>query len=64
MLRPMAPEDRASLVRMDSAPALEAAFNAGGVQVVVVPIDYSENKRVLNDELRKLIAGPGLKAWD
>jgi acetolactate synthase-1/2/3 large subunit len=26
--------------------ALEAAFNAGGVQLVVVPIDYSENMRV------------------
>jgi acetolactate synthase I/II/III large subunit len=46
------------------APALEAAFNAGGVQLVVVPIDYSENMRVLSDELRKLTAGPGPKAWD
>jgi acetolactate synthase-1/2/3 large subunit len=45
-------------------PALEAAFNAGGVQLVVVPIDYSENMRVLSDELRKLTAGPGAKAWD
>ncbi|MGO9682799.1 MAG: thiamine pyrophosphate-dependent enzyme, partial [Beijerinckiaceae bacterium] len=34
------------------APALEAAFFAGGVQVVVVPVDYSENVRVLVDELR------------
>ncbi|HEY1454739.1 MAG TPA: acetolactate synthase large subunit [Roseiarcus sp.] len=33
-------------------PALEAAFAAGGVQLVVTPIDYSENKRVLVDELR------------
>ncbi len=33
------------------APALEAAFAAGGVQLVVVPIDYSENKRVFTDEL-------------
>ncbi|WP_166823825.1 acetolactate synthase large subunit [Brevibacterium limosum] len=31
--------------------ALENAFEAGGVHVVVVPIDYSENKRVLIDEL-------------
>jgi acetolactate synthase-1/2/3 large subunit len=30
---------------------LEQAFAAGGVHVVVVPIDYSENKRVLVDEL-------------
>ena len=31
--------------------ALENAFEAGGVHVVVVPVDYSENKRVLIDEL-------------
>jgi acetolactate synthase-1/2/3 large subunit len=33
------------------APALDAAFEAGGVQLVVVPVDYSENIRVLIDEL-------------
>ena len=32
--------------------ALEAAFAAGGVHLVVTPIDYSENVRVLVDELR------------
>jgi acetolactate synthase I/II/III large subunit len=36
----------------DLAPTLEAAFKGGGVHLVVVPIDYSENKRVLVDELR------------
>ena len=36
----------------DLAPALEAAFKGGGVHLVVVPIDYSENIRVLIDELR------------
>jgi acetolactate synthase-1/2/3 large subunit len=36
------------------APALEAAFARGGVQLVVVPIDYSENKRVLIGELGAL----------
>ena len=30
---------------------LEASFAAGGVHVVAVPIDYSENTRVLVDEL-------------
>jgi acetolactate synthase-1/2/3 large subunit len=35
----------------DLIPALEAAFKGGGVHLVVVPIDYSENKRVLVDEL-------------
>jgi acetolactate synthase-1/2/3 large subunit len=35
-------------------PALEAAFEAGGVHLVVVPVDYSENKRVLVDELRNV----------
>src|SRR5271168_46773 len=43
--------------RVDSVeelrPALEAAFAGGGVHLVVVPIDYSENKRVLVDELRQ-----------
>jgi acetolactate synthase-1/2/3 large subunit len=38
------------------APALEAAFAAGGVQLVVVPVDYSENIRVLNEELGALAA--------
>jgi Thiamine pyrophosphate-requiring enzymes [acetolactate synthase, pyruvate dehydrogenase (cytochrome), glyoxylate carboligase, phosphonopyruvate decarboxylase] len=36
----------------DLMPTLEAAFSGGGVQLVVVPIDYSENIRVLVDELR------------
>jgi acetolactate synthase-1/2/3 large subunit len=36
----------------DLVPTLEAAFVAGGVHLVVVPIDYSENKRVLIDELK------------
>jgi acetolactate synthase-1/2/3 large subunit len=39
-------------------PALEEAFAAGGVQLVAVPIDYSENQRVLVDELRKRVAAP------
>jgi acetolactate synthase I/II/III large subunit len=34
-------------------PVLEAAFTGGGVHLVVVPIDYSENKRVLVDELHQ-----------
>jgi acetolactate synthase I/II/III large subunit len=34
------------------APLLEAAFAGGGVHLVVTPIDYSENARVLVDELR------------
>ena len=33
-------------------PTLEQAFTAGGVHVVAVPIDYSENTRVLIEELR------------
>jgi acetolactate synthase I/II/III large subunit len=33
-------------------PTLEKAFTEGGVQLVAVPIDYSENIRVLVDELR------------
>ena len=41
--------------RVDSAAALvpifEQAFAAGGVHLVDLPVDYSENKRVLIDEL-------------
>lgn len=36
----------------DLAPALEAAFGEGGVQLVAVPVDYSENVRVLVEELK------------
>jgi acetolactate synthase-1/2/3 large subunit len=35
----------------DFIPTLEAAFAAGGVHLVTVPIDYSENTRVLVEEL-------------
>jgi acetolactate synthase-1/2/3 large subunit len=35
----------------DIIPTLQAAFDAGGVHLVAVPIDYSENMRVLIDEL-------------
>lgn len=34
------------------APTLEAAFAGGGVHLVEVPIDYSENTKVLVEELR------------
>ncbi|WP_345245929.1 acetolactate synthase large subunit [Pigmentiphaga soli] len=37
----------------DLAPALERAFAGGGVHLVAVPIDYSENERVLVEELRE-----------
>src|ERR1700730_3072365 len=36
------------------APALEEAFSAGGLHLIAVPIDYSENVRVLVDELRHM----------
>jgi len=42
--------------RVESAdglvPTLETAFAGGGVHLVTVPVDYSENMRVLVDELR------------
>jgi acetolactate synthase-1/2/3 large subunit len=45
--------------RVDSAdgliPALEAAFAGKGVHLIAVPIDYSENIRVLVDELRTAV---------
>lgn len=36
----------------DFVPTLEAAFQSGGVHLIAVPIDYSENIRVLVEELR------------
>jgi len=36
-------------------PALDNAFQAGGVHLVAVPVDYSENTRVLVDELRSRV---------
>jgi len=41
------------------APALEAAFAQGGVHLVAVPVDYSENMRVLVEELRAHAAKDG-----
>jgi acetolactate synthase-1/2/3 large subunit len=47
--------------RIESAdglvPALESAFTAGGVHLIAAPVDYSENKRVLVDELRSGVGG-------
>jgi acetolactate synthase-1/2/3 large subunit len=40
------------------APALEAAFQQGGVHIVNVPVDYSENTKVLIDELQNRITEP------
>jgi acetolactate synthase-1/2/3 large subunit len=42
------------------APALQAAFTRGGVQLVVVPVDYSENIRVLIEELNANIGQHGV----
>ncbi|WP_266182877.1 acetolactate synthase large subunit [Dyella humicola] len=42
-------------------PTLEMAFKAGGVHLITVPVDYSENTRVLIDELGSMpenIASP------
>jgi acetolactate synthase-1/2/3 large subunit len=33
---------------------LEQAFSVGGLHLIAVPIDYSENIRVLVDELRHM----------
>jgi acetolactate synthase I/II/III large subunit len=42
-------------------PTLEAAFAGGGVHVVTVPIDYSENMRVLVDELKNRVPAAASK---
>ena len=43
----------------DLVPTLEIAFRTGGVHLVETPIDYSENIRVLVDELRHQASGQG-----
>jgi acetolactate synthase I/II/III large subunit len=41
------------------APALEKAFASGGLHLITVHVDYSENKRVLIDELCDYAIGKG-----
>ena len=38
----------------DLKPVLEATLAAGGVHLVDVPVDYSENRRVFDEELAEL----------
>ena len=38
------------------APLLERCFQAGGVHLVEAPMDYSENDRILNHEIKELSA--------
>jgi acetolactate synthase I/II/III large subunit len=40
-------------------PVLEAAFKSGGLHLVAVPVDYSENIRVLVEELRRTVSVSG-----
>jgi acetolactate synthase-1/2/3 large subunit len=42
----------------DLVPTLNEAFEAGGVHLVTVPVDYSENVRVLVQELRNRVPDP------
>jgi acetolactate synthase-1/2/3 large subunit len=42
----------------DLVPVLQSAFERGGVHLVVAPVDYSENTRVLVDELRNRVPAP------
>jgi acetolactate synthase-1/2/3 large subunit len=41
------------------ASALEKAFASGGLHLITVPVDYSENTRVLIDELCEYASGKG-----
>ncbi|SAK66321.1 hypothetical protein AWB75_03107 [Caballeronia catudaia] len=36
-------------------PALDAAYREGGVQLVVVRVDYTENNRVLVEEFKNRV---------
>jgi len=46
----------------DLLPTLQRTLDEGGVQVVVVPIDYSVNQRVLVDELKAHRANKGKRS--
>ncbi len=37
------------------APLLENCFAAGGVHLISLPVDYSENNKVLIDELKQKV---------
>jgi thiamine pyrophosphate-dependent acetolactate synthase large subunit-like protein len=41
------------------APALEKAFASGGLHLITISIDYSENSRVFIDELPDCASGQG-----
>ena len=41
-----------------SSRSSQSAFERGGVHLVVAPVDYSENTRVLVDELRNRVPTP------
>jgi len=43
-------------------PTLERAFAGGGVHLIAVPIDYSENTRVLVEELHERLPAAGFRA--
>ena len=45
----------------DFIPTLEKAFAEGGVHLISIPIDYSENTRVLVNELRERLPASGLR---
>ena len=49
---------RVDAIDAEFIPTLERAFTEGGVHLVAVPIDYSENTRVLVEELRERLS-PG-----
>jgi acetolactate synthase I/II/III large subunit len=42
----------------DFVSTLHEAFDRGGVHLVVVPVDYSENTRVLVDQLQHRVPAP------
>ena len=36
------------------APLIEQCYQAGGVHVIDCPVDYRDNNRILNQEIREL----------
>ena len=42
------------------APTLRSAFESGGIHLVATPVDYSENARVLIEELRTNLGSEGV----
>ena len=55
MLKAMAQQGISLKRQISLSQRIKKAFEAGGVHVIELPVDYSENQKVLIDELAKKV---------